>query len=62
MDFVGALSEKEWTSIFIAESKFLERLLTKYAKEQDAYGFITKNLIILGAFVFSQKPEAFNAI
>lgn len=33
MDFVGALSEKEWTSIFLAESKFLERLLTKYAKE-----------------------------
>ncbi len=62
MDLVGTLSEHEWTSMFLAESKFLQRLLTKYANNSDTYGFITKNLITLGAFVFSQNPSSFNAI
>jgi hypothetical protein len=30
--------------------------------EQDPYGFITNNLIILGAFVYSQNPDVFNAL
>ena len=46
----------------MAKSKFLERLLHKYAKEPDTYGFITNNLIILGAFVFSLNPSIFDAL
>jgi hypothetical protein len=56
MDFVGTLSQEAWTSMFLASSKFLERILHKYRTEGDAYGFITNNLITLGAFVFSQNP------
>jgi hypothetical protein len=33
MDFVGILGQQEWTSMFLAKSKFLERLLAKYAAE-----------------------------
>ena len=62
MDFVGTLSKEGWTSMFLAESKFLERLLHKYVNDGDAYGFITNNLITLGAFVYSQNPEIFNAL
>jgi hypothetical protein len=53
MDFIGILSQQPWTSMFLAASKFLERILHKYSTEGDTYGFITNNLITLGAFVFS---------
>lgn len=53
MDFVGTLNQEAWTSMLLASSKFLERLLLKYAQEEDPYGFITNNLITLGAFVYS---------
>jgi len=46
----------------LAKSKFLEKLLHKYANEPDTYGFITNNLIILGAFVFSLNPLIFDAL
>jgi len=62
MDFIGILGQQEWTSMFLAKSRFLERLLSKYAAEQDPYGFITNNLITLGAFVYSQNPEVFDAL
>jgi hypothetical protein len=48
--------------MLLAETKFLDRLLTKYSKEPDTYGFITNNLITLGAFVYSQNQEVFNAL
>jgi hypothetical protein len=62
MDFVGILSQTVWTSMFLAKSKFLESLLTKYSQEGDTYGFITNNLITLGAFAYSQNPEIFDAL
>ena len=62
MDFVGTLSQEPWTSMFLAQSKFLERILHKYATDGDAYGFITNNLIALGAFVYSQNPLIFDAL
>lgn len=48
--------------MLLAETKFLDKLLTKYSKEADTYGFITNNLITLGAFVYSQNPNVFNAL
>jgi hypothetical protein len=53
MDFLGTLTQQPWTSLFLASSKFLERVLHKNSTEEDSYGFITNNLIVLGAFVFS---------
>ena len=62
MDFVGTLSKESWTSMFLAKSFFLERLLEKYALQGDTYGFISNNLITLGAFVYSQNKSVFNAL
>ena len=63
MDFITTLTQQPWTQMFIAKSNFLERLLHKYAHNQgDTYGFITNNLISLGAFVYSQNKEVFNAL
>ena len=62
MDFIGTLTTQPWTSLFLASSKFLDRVLHKYATEGDTYGFITNNLITLGAFIYSQNPQIFNAL
>ena len=44
------------------KSQFLQKLLAKFKGKEDLYGFVSSNLIQLGAFIFSQSPETFNAI
>lgn len=61
MDFIIKLSENEQCLQVMTEANFIQRLFETYGKPgEDSYGFITSNMLLVGAKLYSMDTELFN--
>ncbi|CDW80652.1 UNKNOWN [Stylonychia lemnae] len=62
MDFVAILGQNQQTSMILAKKQFLPKLFEKFRYGEDHYGFITNNLVVLGAFIYSVNAKIYNPL
>lgn len=58
MDFFVQFNEMPWTAELTAP--FLARLFQNFRDDQDVYGLVQTNLVVLAASVYAQDPTKFN--
>lgn len=61
MDFVVKLSENEFGLKIMNESSFIQNLFESYGgKNEDSFGFISSNMLLVGAKLYSIDITLFN--
>jgi hypothetical protein len=61
MDFIVKLSENEHGVKIMNESSFIQNLFETYGgKNEDSFGFISSNMLLVGAKLYSIDVELFN--
>ena len=61
MDFVVKLSENEYGLKIMNESNFIQNLFETYGgKNDDSFGFISSNMLLVGAKLYSIDVTLFN--
>lgn len=62
MDFVVKLSENEFGVKVMNESNFMTTLFGTFggAQGEDSFGFVTSNMLLVGAKLYSTDPSTFN--
>ena len=54
MDFVVKLSENPYGIKVMNESAFIENLFLTYGGQNDSFGFLTSNMLLVGAKLYSE--------
>jgi len=61
MDFVGKLSTSLHGARLMNEANFLEELFNNFGgQNEDSFSFLTSNMLLVGAKMYSQDPTVFN--
>ena len=58
MDFFGLFEKMPWTATLTGP--FLIELFSNFKDDQDVYGFVKSNMVVLAASVYAKNPDEFN--